>query len=253
MPQAPGATGWWNSDTKTLRCVVCGPASDDQREAVTSGPTSNAGASAQRKYERLKAKREDMTLARHPRVGRVLLAVTDEPPSTKAWARGAQGERHLGAQLDTLAGPAVAVLHDRRIPCSRANIDHLVIAPSGLWIIDAKLYRGEVTKRDVGGWFRSDERLYVGGRDRSALVAGVSKQVIATTKALGETFADLTILPVLCFVDSEWPFFAKPFSVNGVLVCWPAALLKLITARLPTAISVTQVAARLNNTLPPAT
>jgi hypothetical protein len=35
----------------------------------------------------------------------------------------------------------VAVLHDRRIPGSRANIDHIAIAATGVWVIDSKRYK----------------------------------------------------------------------------------------------------------------
>jgi hypothetical protein len=39
------------------------------------------------------------------------------------------------------------VLHDRRIPGRRSNIDHLVIARSGVWVVDTKRYRGKVERR----------------------------------------------------------------------------------------------------------
>jgi Nuclease-related domain len=66
----------------------------------------------------------------------------------------------------------MSVLHDRRIPGSRANIDHIVVAPCGVFVIDAKNYKGRVEKRDRGGFFSTDCRLYVGGRDKTPLVAG---------------------------------------------------------------------------------
>jgi len=66
---------------------------------------------------------------------------------------GAEGERRVGAGLDGLAAAGVVALHARLIPGSKANIDHLAVAPNGLWVINAKRYRGEVTRRDVSGWF----------------------------------------------------------------------------------------------------
>jgi hypothetical protein len=57
------------------------------------------------------------------------VALSDERQSTTAWARGAVGEERLGLALDALACPDVAVLHDRRIPRTRANIDHIVVTP----------------------------------------------------------------------------------------------------------------------------
>ena len=99
---------------------------------------SAAGGSARREYERLKARREAHVRARHPRLGGLILAVTDEPQTTTNWAVGAEGERKLGAGLDGLVDEGVMSLHDRLRPGTRGNIDHLAIGPSGVWVIDAK-------------------------------------------------------------------------------------------------------------------
>ena len=94
------------------------------------------------------------------------------------------------------------MLHDRRIPGSRANIDHLVVAASGIWIIDAKSYKGKVEQRDVGKWLQTDNRLYVNGRDQSKLVGGLARQINAVLEAIED--ADIRVSAALCFVDSEW-------------------------------------------------
>ena len=47
------------------------------------------------------------------------------------------------------------VLHDRAVPGGRANIDHIAVVPSGVWVIDTKHYRGRLEQRDLGGWFVS--------------------------------------------------------------------------------------------------
>jgi hypothetical protein len=47
---------------------------------------------------------------------------------------------------------------------------------SGIGVVDAKNYAGAIEVRDVGGWFRTDLRLYVANRDRSKLVAAMTKQ-----------------------------------------------------------------------------
>ncbi|WP_245561710.1 nuclease-related domain-containing protein [Agromyces italicus] len=52
--------------------------------------------------------------------------------STHAWSVGAAGEEVVGARLDAIASEHIRVLHDRRIPGSRANIDHLVVTPGGV-------------------------------------------------------------------------------------------------------------------------
>ena len=58
------------------------------------------------------------------------------------WARGAAGEsghrRHPG---EAYRGRRWVVLHDLALPGSRANVDHLVIGPTGVWVVDTKAYR----------------------------------------------------------------------------------------------------------------
>jgi hypothetical protein len=49
---------------------------------------------------------------------------------------GRAGEERLGGLLDRLSG--CVVLHDRRVPDSRVNLDHLVVSPSGFFVVDSK-------------------------------------------------------------------------------------------------------------------
>jgi hypothetical protein len=154
--------------------------------------------------------------------------VTQEPTETTNWAKGAEGERTLGAMLEGLAPAGVATLHDLLRPGSQANIDHLAVTPSGIWVIDAKRYAGEVAMRDVGGGFSTDVRLFVGRRDRTKLVTAMSKQVAVVRTAVGPDWADVPVRPMLCFVAAEWRRFAKPFELDGVLVTWPGAARELL-------------------------
>ena len=252
---APKTSAWWNADAKTVRCETCGartlegpeaapaftaignsqPGDSTQIESANAPEsggeeririlrTSAAGGSAQAEYERRKLKREATIRARHPRLGRLILALSHGPQSTTAWAQGAEGERRLADDLDKVAAAGVAALHDRRIPGSRTNIDHLAVTPSGVWVIDAKHYAGQVEQRDVGGWPRSDLRLYVGRRDCTKLVTGMQRQAIAVRGALGAAWSGVPVRPVLCFVDAQWGWFAKPFELHGVLITWGKAL-----------------------------
>jgi hypothetical protein len=212
-------------------------------------PVLAAGGSAQREYDRRKQRREDAVRAKHPRAGGFLLAVTEEPQSTRAWARGAEGERKLAAKLDGVAG--VRTLHDRRRPGTRANIDHLVVGPSGVFVIDAKRYSGRVVKRDVGGWRRVEERLYVGSRDCSKLVAAMAVQIEAVTRALGERGGSVPVVPVLCFLDADWGFFPKAFTIDGVLVTWGKELRRRLAEPGPIdTVGIDALAAALDRSLP---
>jgi hypothetical protein len=187
-----------------------------------------AGASAQREHDRRAAKREERVKERFGRrFGGLLLAVVDEPESTRAWAQGALGERKLA---EALAGvPDIVVLHDRRVPGTRGNIDHLVIAPGGLFVVDAKRYKGRLQIRDKGGLFRTEWRLYVGGRDCSHLAENMGWQVKAVETLLESAGCQVTITPVLCFLEVEWPLLFATESFHGVRLASPRSLRKLVT------------------------
>ena len=63
---------------------------------------------------------------------------------TLAWRRGAAGERRTARLLAPLERHGWAVLHDLAIPGTQANIDHVVIGPGGVLVIDSKQYRGRL-------------------------------------------------------------------------------------------------------------
>lgn len=81
--------------------------------------------------------------------------------------RPCQRAQLLGEYLETLHDErSVIVLHDRRIPGTRSNIDYIAITRSGgVWAIDAKNYTGKVQRVDKGGRLSTDFHLYVGRRD----------------------------------------------------------------------------------------
>jgi hypothetical protein len=79
-------------------------------------------------------------------------------PDPDRWRRGAAGERATAALLDRLPSRTWAILHDRRVPGSRANIDHLVVGPSGVWVLDSKATRSTVRATWRTVWF-GDRRL----------------------------------------------------------------------------------------------
>ncbi|WP_426571351.1 nuclease-related domain-containing protein [Aquihabitans sp. McL0605] len=206
---------------------MAGATAEDEPPTLDDELRGIAGAGARAERQRRSRLREQRVRARHPKVGGFLLAVTDDPTSTKVWDQGAIGEEKVGAHLEQARPQGIEVLHDRRMPGSRANIDHLVAAPTGIWVIDAKRYLGgKLERRDVGGWFNTDVRIYVGGRDQTKLIAGVSKQIDAVARALsGAAFESVPVRGVLCFVDVQTGWSAKPFAIDGVTVTWRKHLL----------------------------
>ena len=199
--------------------------------------------------------RRRQLVERQPILGRLKIALADGAPAGGSWSKGAVGEEKFGAALAAMSDTGLLVLHDRRIPGSKANIDHLVVTPAGVWVVDAKRMKGLIECVDNGGWFRTDLRLRVRGRDQTEkLVGGVHRQVDQVTNALADgPVAGVQVRGALCFVDAEFRLFAKPFAVQGVVVTWGKALRERLL--LPGPIDPEQAAAvhrHLARSFPPA-
>jgi hypothetical protein len=237
-PLPAGTLAFWSAEAKAVTCLDCLEADGlpARPPSVTDGQSEERaldrgvpGASARRRYERLHERRERRARDRYGRLGGIYLALTGDLQSTISWAQGSRGEQKLGQYLEGIQDEsAVVILHDRRIPGTRANIDHIAITRSGVvWAIDAKNYRGRVKRIDKGAWFSTDRRLYVGRRDCSKLVLGMTRQVDAIRAAVSDSVArelSVEVRAALCFVDAQWSLFAKPFGLGGVWIGWPRAL-----------------------------
>ena len=68
----------------------------------------------------------------------------------RSWQRGAHGERRTARLLDRLTRDGYVVFHDLAVPGSPANVDHLVIGPTGLFVIDSKQWTGSVHQSGDG-------------------------------------------------------------------------------------------------------
>jgi hypothetical protein len=232
---AAGEWAYYDRLARKVECLSCfEPAAATDAPNIDSGV---AGASARREHERRVARREQRVRQAHPMIGGFLLALTDDPQSTRAWASGAVGEERLGQRLDGLVERGARVLHDRRIPGSHANIDHIVISEAGVYVIDAKRYKGQRPRLRVeGGLFRPRvEKLLVGSRDRTSLVDGVTGQVARVRDALTGTSATgaIPVRGVLCFVEADWPRLGGDFAIAGVDVVWPNKVIERVAAAPP--------------------
>ena len=210
-----GQLALYDSSTRTVRCVVCEETTEKAGAVVDQA--GSAGQSAHEEYQRRHVAREDRVKGRLGEIlGGVVLAITDDPQSTRAWERGSIGEQKLA---EALAGvDDIKLLHDRRAPGTKGNIDHIVVAPAGVFVVDAKHYKGMIQIRDVGGFLTIDRRLYVGKRDCSHLAENMGWQVGAVQRALmAASLQPLPpVIPVLCFVDGEWPLLFPPDVYEGV-------------------------------------
>lgn len=234
-----------------------------------------AGESARAKYERIRNERRQRVRDRRGRL--VGLAVVSVPggalaghvllgvwwvgalvgllpiahilaPSRRevAWRKGAEGEQAVGRAIDQL--PSSRALHDRRIPGSPANIDHIVIASTGVWTTDAKNYTGKVDVR------RGGQQLWIKGRNRSRLLDQARRQAAVVGEVLSAAgLGAVPVRPALCFVGVEWPLLFTPRDAGEVALVSPRRLSRLAVGN-PTlsASDIDQVAVTLDRELQPA-
>jgi hypothetical protein len=144
----------------------------------------------------------------------------------------AEGAPEPGSAGSSAASEGVR-RRDRRIEeVRRKHGDHA--AATGVWIVDAKSYKGKVEQREHGPIWRRESEVYVGGRNRSALTKSIEKQVAAVKAALepDPELRGTNVYGSLCFLDSEWGLLDFPFSAGSVWIAYPGALRKsLKTAR----------------------
>ena len=144
--------------------------------------------------------------SKHPWIGRLPLALREAPQSERAFHQGEIGELKVGAFLEECAvDGSMIVLHDRRMPRGRGNIDHMAVAPTGVFVIDAKAIKGKV---GVQTKLFGKAKLRVHGRDRTNLIDGLDRQVAAIRGALeAGGCQEVSVQGVLCFTDADLPLF----------------------------------------------
>ena len=139
--------------------------------------------------------------------------------STRAWATGAEGEVRTAKFLDPLASEGFVVMHDLRIPMSMANIDHLVIGPTGVFVVETKNIAGTLKVR--GG------DATIAGR-RIGVVDEVESELDAVWNAIGATLEerDLVLQPVICAHRAGLPWFRS--RAAGIPIVSGRGLVRLI-------------------------
>ena len=138
------------------------------------------------------------------------------------WAKGAEGERRAAAYLEPLLEGGFVVLYNRLIPGIQADIDSLVIGPTGVFPIETKNWAGKVGVRN--------DRLLVGNHDRTWVLHQVYREALAVQVALGEelTKERITVTPIICAIGGVG---SSERLVSGVHVSDGKGLARLIANR----------------------
>jgi hypothetical protein len=124
----------------------------------------------------------------------------------------------LGAFLELELGDVAIVLHDLRVPGSHASIDHVVVAPSGVWVVDAT--------------WRNDFKLDPDGCGGTVRVDAMERRIRVVAAAVGRA-KEVPIRAALCFGAAHWGGTPHPFWIEGVLITHPADLVERVGAAGP--------------------
>jgi hypothetical protein len=113
---------------------------------------------------------------------------------TAAWRCGAKGERRTARALRPLLRAGWSVLHDVAIPDSRANADHLLIGPPGVFLVDSKAWHGHITRGPDGSAWHNGHPM-----DEALDTARWEARQVAGALGVG-------VLPLLCVHDARLPW-----------------------------------------------
>jgi hypothetical protein len=150
-------------------------------------------------------------------------------PEASAWRRGAAGERRTARLLGQLGRQGRAVLHDLAIPSSQANLDHLVIGPGGVFMVDSKQYRGRVR-------FDSSGRLWHGRYPLAPALRAVSFEADQAAQVLADP---QVVVPIMAVHGAQVPW--GKVVVDGVPVVAARRLPSMLLA-LPAVLGPERVA-----------
>jgi hypothetical protein len=118
-------------------------------------------------------------------------------PAARAWRRGAAGERRTARLLVPLERHGWAVLHDLAVPGSQANLDHLIIGPGGVFVIDSKQYRGRLQLDPCG-------RLWHGRYPLAPTLRAVSFEADQAARVLPDP--GMAVVPIVAVHGAQVPW-----------------------------------------------
>jgi hypothetical protein len=126
------------------------------------------------------------------------------------YLKGAKGEEWVAHELSFLTSD-YTVFNGLRFGDGKQNFDHIIVGPSGIYVVETKNWKGSVEFRDG--------KLYAGGKEPSRPPL---RQVKAATTELvdfldGYGFEGIPVHSVLCFISTKLP--EEVMNVNGVVVC----------------------------------
>lgn len=137
-------------------------------------------------------------------------------PAAAIWRRQAARQRRTAGLLASLADHGYLVLHDVTLPGWLDSLEHLVVGPTGVWVVQSWQRPGRLS----GG---------------TAVPAGIPRELRSQSRAIAEAldgWAQMPIRPLLC-VHRAW-LGTRP-TLRDIRVTAPLRLAQVISSGSPMA------------------
>jgi hypothetical protein len=135
------------------------------------------------------------------------------------YLKGAKGEEWVAHELAFLPRD-YSVFNGLRFGGGKQNFDHVIVGPSGVFVVETKNWKGSVEFREG--------KLYAGGKEPSRPPLRQVKDATAELVAFLDDSGNggVPVHSVLCFISTELP--EEVMNVNGVVVCTGPRLVEVL-------------------------
>ncbi len=221
---------FWSRSRSVIRCTKCFEGAQDQ-DVVSIG---KAGSSAQSEFEKRNNARRERVLKNYPKTGKFALKIIKAANSTTSWEKGAKAEREVGELINSFAlKHGFKAMHDRAVPGSKTNIDHIIVRKTGIFVVDTKNYEGKIrVKKEISRGGKEVENLYINEYKKNDLVKKVKVQTELVQSVLHEAGLFYPVYGTLAFFHGEFPLIRRPMQVDGIFING-RGLEKLVTENIP--------------------
>jgi hypothetical protein len=145
--------------------------------------------------------------------------------SVPAWRRTSVAERRTEAQLRKLERSGYRTLHARAIPGSEAQIDHLVVGPTGVYAVDSEKWDKRLPVRVQMG-----KKLFHGPFDMKPRITEAKWEASQASELISKAFGrEVSVVPSLAIYGPPVPW--KIMTIRGVDVYQGDRARKWITKR----------------------
>ncbi|TDC07006.1 NERD domain-containing protein [Nonomuraea longispora] len=145
--------------------------------------------------------------------------------SVPAWRRTSVAERRTEAQLRKLERNGYRTLHARAIPDSEAQIDHLVVGPTGVYAVDSEKWDKRLPVRVQMG-----KKLFHGPFDKKPRINEAKWEASRASELISQSFGrEISVVPSLAIYGPQVPW--KIMTIRGVDVYQGDRARKWITKR----------------------